>query len=165
MTSPTPVVTFDFDTWVATYPEFAGCSAAQGQAWFDLADLYFANDSGNPALTAGDARFAQLVYMMTSHVAWLNAPRDANGAPAQAGQPASPLVGRVSSASEGSVSVQTDAGDANAGSPSQAWYMQTKYGAAWWAATAPYRTARYAARPTYVPGTYGAFPAFRRRCW
>jgi hypothetical protein len=90
--------------------------------------------------------------MLTAHIAWLNAPRDADGNPASTGSPASPIVGRINSASEGSVSVQADIGDATAGSPSQPWYMQTRYGAAYWAATAQYRTARYVANPVFVPG-------------
>lgn len=150
MTSPTPVVTFDFAVWTANYPEFLACSAIQGQAWFDRADLYFANEATNPALAIGETRFAQLLYMLTSHVAWLSAPRDANGNPAASGQAPAPLVGRVSSASEGSVSVGIEWN--GTGSPSEAWFLQSKYGADFWAATAQFRTFRYSARPTVVGG-------------
>lgn len=140
-------VTFSFATWTAGYPEFSACTPAQGQAWFDTASLYFRNDSLNPADAAGT--LSALLYMLTSHVAWLRTPRDANGNPAATGQAPSPLVGRITNASEGSVSVATENKFPD-GAPQ--WYQQTPYGAAFWAATAPYRTMRYGANPTIVPG-------------
>lgn len=149
MIAPVPPVTFDPTAFVARYPEFAPLTMDQLQAYFNEACLYCANNTCNPAFA--DGTLATLLNMLTAHVAWLNAPRDGNGNPAATGQPAAPIVGRISSANQGSVSVQADMGDTNAGSPSQAWYMQTKYGAAYWAATAQYRTARYSARPTFVP--------------
>lgn len=162
----TEAVEFNYTTWVATYPEFSACSQDQGQAWWNLADLYFANESCNPAFVLGANRFGLLLYMLTSHIAWMNAPRDALGNPSATGtMPANPLVGRISSANEGSVSVSTEW--KGSGSPSEDWYTQTKYGAAFWAATAQFRTARYSPLPTVVAG--GAFPvypgvrSFRRR--
>jgi len=141
-------VTFDYPAFVARYPEFAGLSRPQAQSYFDDACVICQNTAANPADAAGI--LPQLLTYLTGHIAWLNAPRDANGNPAATGQPASPIVGRINTASEGSVSVGADIGDANAGSPSQAWYMQTRYGAQYWAATAQFRTARYSARPTVV---------------
>ena len=77
-----------------------------------------------------------LLNMLTAHIAALNAPLG--------GQPSSPLVGRVSNATEGTVTVATD----NQYPPgSVQWYQQTKYGAAFWAASAQYRTAIYAPGP------------------
>jgi hypothetical protein len=144
-----PPIVFNLQTFLARYPEFSGLSDAQLQAYFEEAQLYCGNNTQNPAFC--DGTLGTLLNMLTAHIAWLNAPRDASGTPAQTGQPASPIVGRIANASEGSVSVAADMGDATAGGPSQAWYMQTKYGAAYWYATAGYRTARYAARPTFVP--------------
>ena len=86
--------------------------------------------------------------MLTAHLAWLYAPRDANGNPASTGQIAPPLVGRISTASEGSVSVSTEL--TSSGSPSEAFFSQTKYGLSFWQATAQFRTARYAARPLVI---------------
>ena len=112
-------VTYSFTDWIAAFPEFSGCSPAQGQAWFNQATTIFANDTCNPAYLEQDAAgFKTLMYMVVSHVAWLSAPRDASGNPSASGQPASPIVGRINTASEGSVSVGADMGDANAGSPS-----------------------------------------------
>jgi hypothetical protein len=151
-----PTVVFDYPTWIAQFPEFSGCSPAQGQGWFNRASLMFANAGWTGALPQAPT----LLYLLTSHIGWLNAPRDANDMPASAGQPAPPLVGRISNASEGSVSVQVDMGDANAASPSQAWYEQTKWGAEFFAFCAQFRTARYAARPSPMP-VGGSYPFYR----
>ena len=59
------------------------------------------------------------------------------------GEAASPLVGRINNATEGSVTVGTDMGQVPF---TAAWFLQTKYGAAFWQATAPFRTMQY------VPG-------------
>ncbi|MFT8852533.1 DUF4054 domain-containing protein [Acetobacter orientalis] len=53
------------------------------------------------------------------------------------------LVGRITTARMGSLSVQADAGPV---AGSQAWWLQTPYGAVFWAATTSLRTA------LYVPG-------------
>lgn len=91
-----------------------------------------------------------LLNMLTAHIAALNSGVNGN-AP-------SGLVGRISSASQGSVSVSADMGPTT---NSEAWYQQTKYGAAYWQATAPYRTA------IYVPGASpSGYPNYSwRRGW
>lgn len=157
----TPAVTFDYQTWVARYPEFTGLTQPQAQAYYDEAAVYCANDSSNPAFPAGV--LPTLLNMLTAHIAWLNAPRNGSGMPAASGQPPSPLVGRINSASEGSVSVgvQLDA----SGSPSEAWFTQTRYGAAYWQASAQFRTARYSARPTMVGAALFPFYAGYGRRW
>ena len=147
----TGAVEFNYGTWVARYPEFAAVSEQLAQAYWDEAALYCANNTCNPAFA--DGALPTLLNMLTSHIAWLNAPRDLNGNPASTGTPASPIVGRISSASQGSVSVSTEMGDVAGGSPSQPWYMQTVYGSSYWFATSKYRTARYSANPMRVAGT------------
>jgi hypothetical protein len=141
MTDVPPVV-FNYATWIARYPEFSCISQALAQEYFNEANLYCANNTCNPAFSSGT--LPTLLNMLTAHIASLNAPL-------ASGQPSSSIVGRVDQAAEGSVNVHADMGDADAGSPSQAWYLQTKYGAAYWYATAVYRTARYVANPTIVP--------------
>lgn len=163
MTAP---VTYSYTDWIAAYPEFSGCSAPQGQAWFNQATTLIANETCNPLYSAqGAAGFKTIMYGVVSHLAWLFSPRDASGQPAAAGQPASPIVGRINSASEGSVSVGSDMGDANAGSPSQAWWMQTPYGAFVWQALANMRTAVPVNNPLIMPQSIypGYFPNFGRR--
>lgn len=161
MNGTTPPVTFAYATWVASFPEFSQLTPAQGQAYFNDATLICANAATNPM--NADGNLAALMYWLTSHFAWLKCPKDANGNPAATGQIASQLVGRISNASEGSVSVQTEwqmGGDATA---LEKFLAQTKYGAAYWTLTSQYRTARYMARPTIVLN--GAFPRlFGRSC-
>ena len=70
--------------------------------------------------------------MLVAHIAALNSGTNGNAAPE--------TVGRVDQATEGSVSVHLDMG---AVPGTAAWYMQTKYGAAYWSATKQYRTMRY----------------------
>jgi len=146
-----PPVTFNFETWTTLYPEFAAVAPVQGANWFVRASFLCGNQTSNPTICV-PGMLESLLYLLTSHIAALNAPRDAKGGYAAVGSAPSPLVGRINSATEGSVSVGADMGDVNAGSPSQAWYMQTRYGAEYWAATAGIRTAHYVALPTVVPG-------------
>lgn len=158
MTAP---VTFDPTAWKAAFPEFVACSDAQANSWFARASFICGNEACNP-LNAVTGRLQMMLWLLTAHIGWLNAPRDANDNPASTGSPGSPIVGRIDQASEGSVSVHADMGDATAGSPSQPWYMQTKYGSEYWYGTADMRTARYVARPTVVlepvyPGLYRNF--------
>jgi hypothetical protein len=97
------------------------------------------------------------LYLLTSHIAWLDAPRDASGNPAASGSPPPPIVGRISNASEGSVSVATDVGgDGNASFPGDWWYKQTRWGAEYVAMTAAVRTAHYVPSPRlpFVPNGY-----------
>lgn len=154
-----PPVTFVYSDFVGQFGQFAACSSGQMQGFFNRACNIFANEQANPSFC--DNTLTTNLYLLTAHIAWLNAPRDANGNPAASGAPAPVLVGRVNTASEGSVSVGLDMGDANAGSPSQAWYMQTPWGAEFWAATAGYRTMRYAARPTLTASMFLGRGPFR----
>lgn len=151
-------VTFNYATWVARYPEFAAVSEPLAQSYFDEAGLYCQNVTCNPAFAAGV--LPTLLNMLTAHIAWLNAPRDENGNPASTGAAAPEIVGRINSASEGSVSVQAEWNTGTPASPSEAWYIQTKYGAAYWGATAQFRTFQYSALPTVVAGPL--YPAYRR---
>lgn len=156
----TPAVTFVFADWIAQFGEFAAVSPVAAQAWFNRATNFCSNDTCNPAFIRDPtgAMLTGLLYLLTAHIAWLNAPRDASGNPAATGSPASPIVGRINTASEGSVSVGADMGDANEASPSQAWYMQSKYGSEYFYATAGFRTALYAAQPTILPENSLFFP-------
>ncbi len=123
------VVTFNYANWIARYPEFAQVSSATAAMYFNEATLYHRNDGGGPVADANTQQ--TLLNMLTAHIADLNSPDDE-------GNPSSPLVGKISNASEGSVNV-TVAYDAT--NPEQ-WFAQTKYGAAYWAATSQFRTFR-----------------------
>jgi hypothetical protein len=161
----TPVVTFSFATFISYFPEFAALSPALVAAYFTRATAtIIANDASNPAYDAnnvnwpppgGNPAFPYLIYLATAHVAWLNCTKDVAGNPTSdpsAAQPASPLVGRVSQASEGSVSVSTEYPLDGSSSAQEKYLSQSKYGIELWTALAPYRTAQYAAQPTFVFG-------------
>jgi hypothetical protein len=159
-----PPIVFDPAAFRAAYGTFAGCSDAQLQEYFTIAGTVCWNSVRNPAYcTTG--LLATLMNLATAHVAWLFAPRDAMGNPSSAGAAASPIVGRINSASEGSVSVGAEWN--GSGSPSEAWWLQSPWGATWWQATAQFRQAVYLAKPTVVPGTlppaWGYYGRFGRR--
>lgn len=140
-------VTFDYGKWSARYPELAGpqgVSDIQAQAFFDEATIYWRNDGTGPATS--DALQLTLLNMLTAHIAKLNATIN--------GQAPSGLVGRVKSATEGSVSVDTDSGMLPG---SAEWYAQTTYGFDFWQATRGFRTARYRSFRRVIPsgGPFG----------
>ena len=148
----TPAVAFNYTAWQARYPGLAGVSQDFAQLLFDEAGLYCANVLG---LVCDTGTLSALLNMLTAHLAYLNTPQ-ASGQPNSSGtSPPPSQVGRVSNATEGSVTVAFDM-------PNQpqaaAWYQQTQPGAAFWAATARYRTFRYVAGNPMQPafGTLGA---------
>lgn len=131
------VVAFDYPTWIARYPEFTSTvNAATALDYFTEATLYLANDGTSPA--SSSAIQLMLLNMLTAHLAMLYS--------GTATDPATSVVGRVSSANEGSVSVSLTM-DLPAGTAQ--WFGQTKYGISFWAATAAYRTFRYRRGPTH----------------
>lgn len=147
------VVQFNFNQWVTRYPEFSSLNPDLAQQYFNEAGLYMANDGSGPVNNLTTATL--LMNMLTAHIAWLNRPTD----PANPANASSPIVGRISSATEGSVTVQTE-NQYPEGTPQ--WFQQTKYGSAWWSATTKYRRFLYAAHPQRVAvgpyvGPYGRF--------
>lgn len=149
------VAVFNYDQWIARYPEFAAIPADQAALFFAEATVYHRNDGFGPV--ADVATQTVLLYMLTAHVAALY--RLPNGAPSPANAP----VGKVNSASEGSVSASFDSMSSGTGGPGEAWFLQTKYGSSYWFATAPYRTMRYRPSPTgrALPGSRAFWP-YRR---
>lgn len=122
------IVQFDYIVWSMRYSELSG-SVPQplAQAYFDEATLFLNNTPRSPVRDM--VARAVILGMLTAHIAQLNAPLN--------GQASSSLVGRISNASEGSVSVATDMGTQPARA---AWLNQTKYGAAAYQAMTPYFT-------------------------
>lgn len=139
---PVPgVVSFDLEAFRVRYPEFSGVSDELANAYFNEAGAVYL--SNNPQSVVQDSapggRRSLLLNMLVAHLAMLNHGIGCEGP--------SPLIGRISSATQGSVSVSADMGPV---SGSEAWFLQTRYGAAFWQATAAYRTFRY------VPGASNA---------
>lgn len=127
-------VTFDYNAWIQRYPEFhqnVGIELAQD--YFNEATIYHRNDGVGPP-TNPQVQL-MLLNMITAHVAQMYA------ADAQSGQSASSIVGRITSAGEGSVNVSAEM----TGPDAAQWWYQTKYGASYWNATKQYRTMRYKA--------------------
>lgn len=125
----TPVV-FNFATWQVRYPEFSTTVADPNlaQEFFNEAELYLNNTVSTPVKNT--TKRALMLNMIVAHIAALNVGTN--------GSPASPLVGRLSDATQGSVSASTDMGSPVVGSNSYNFFSQTKYGLAYWQAAAPY---------------------------
>lgn len=149
-----PVV-FDYAYLQQRFPDLSRwVSPEMGQFYFDLATLYLDNtDGGEPIYVPGfgpvgcravvnqvrDIPTRQMLLgLLTAHIATLQAPLN--------GQASSTVVGRISGATEGSVSVSIDLPETGS-SAIGAWLGLTKYGQMFWAATAAYRTARYVPGP------------------
>ncbi len=135
------IVTFDFTAWSALFPQFvtttptytALTSTQVTTLILPLASQYCRNDGGGPVCDPTNQ--TALLNLMVAHVAQLLF--------GSSTQPLSALVGRIDSASEGSVSVHAEMPS----TPAAAWFNQTVYGSAWWAMMSPYRTARYIPHP------------------
>lgn len=137
MSSP-GAVTFDPTAWRTLYPAFAAVSDASASSYFAIATIFCANQLG----PVGDTTtLLALLNMLTAHIAWLFSPRDANGNPDSTGTfPPPNIVGRIGSATEGSVTLSTEY--ASQIPLTAAWFVQSPYGAAFWAACGVYRTFR-----------------------
>lgn len=158
-------VTFDYRWWATRYPELAEwCSPGQAEGYFYGATRFCANPDGAPPppdfcdlwLLLGAMGFAPtvgviqdiakrqyLLGLLTAHIAALNA--------SIGGEAPSGLVGRISNASEGSISV----GVAYPDSPGAEWFNQTRYGAMFWQMTKQYHGAQYFPGPG---ATFGRWP-------
>lgn len=132
------IVAFDYTAWQARYPEFSasgtypGVPQATVEACFTEATTFCRNDGFGPVNSAP----AQLTYlnMLTAHIVQLNFGSRVS--------PLLPFPGQANNVHEGSVGLGITP---LKGKPGSEWYYQTKYGAAFWEATAPYRTMRYLA--------------------
>ena len=124
------IVAFDVAGFRARYGEFATLADATLTALFPEVTLYLSNEESS--VVTDLAQRATLLNMLVAHIAALNY--------GVSGQAPSGLVGRISQAAEGSVSVSAEMGPP---SGTSAWFLQTRYGAAFWQATAAFRTFRY----------------------
>jgi hypothetical protein len=119
------IATFNSENFLARYPEFTSLDVPLLQQYFLEAGIYCRNDGGG---MVDDVNIQTMfMNMLTAHIAALNGGVN--------GQTPSQMVGRINSAGEGSVHVSMDMKSENGA----AWYMQTKYGAAYWQASLPYR--------------------------
>jgi hypothetical protein len=131
------IATFTYSDFTALFPAFASNpSEATLQLYFNLAGtIWWRNDGTAPVPPTNVAFQTNLMYLLTAHLAQLYTGPDGN-------DPSS-LVGRISSAGQGSVNVSTEYASTN----NSQWFDQTPYGAAFWAATSAFRSF-----PRYLPG-------------
>lgn len=152
---PTPqhgVVTFDPADFVAAYPMFAAVAPGLLTSYFVLATMIVDNSCSS---VVDDAKVReQLLNLLVAHIATL-VPTGTNAPGAGSG---GAVVGRIASASEGSVSISAEY--AASVSQSAAWFTQTQWGALFWQISSPYRSFRYVAPPQCY-GPAGAFAGRR----
>jgi hypothetical protein len=134
-----PIV-FNRIGWVARFPEFQSVSPEAAQAYFDEATLYHSNDG--TGLVEDPVEQQTLLWYLTAHLAELYRTHH--------GRAVNEMVGRITNVTQGPVSLATSM---NADTPSEEWFLQTKYGFSYWTLTAPYRSMHYRAprRRIYDP--------------
>lgn len=139
------IVAFDYQAWAAMFPELSVWVAQPAaQSYFDDAGLFLDNTAFSPIVDT--ARRARVLNWITAHLASMFSSLN--------GQPPRGLVGRISNATEGSVSVATTLDGMG---KNEAWWAQTPYGLTAWQMLAPYRTGRYIA-PPQVPLAAQSWP-------
>lgn len=137
-----PAVIFDPVAFKARYPEFNAVSNATLTAFFSNDAVLYLSNTDCPV--ADPVRRLALFNMLVAHIATLAGVLNPPSAQGAINTP----VGRTSNATEGTVSAQFEYHAP--GSANEAWANQTSYGAAWWVATLPYRSARYRPRPYFI---------------
>lgn len=132
------VVTFDPAAFKLAFPEFEQVPDARLTAIFNMVTATTIDNTDASIVTDVPARSA-LIDLLVAHMLTLY------GYTAIGGQivPGHGVVGRVSSATEGTVSTSLEY--RAAATATEAWYNQTPYGAQYWAFTAQYRSFRYVA--------------------
>ena len=125
------VVVFDPAAFKARYKEFASCDDALLSDYFEES-MDILNNTDSSIVRSVDER-RRLLWYLTAHKAELGG----NGMPGSGHG----MVGRISSATQGSVSATSEY--AMPKTLTASWYLQTKYGTDYWNATAKYRTFRY----------------------
>jgi hypothetical protein len=132
-----PITAFSMAEFSARFPELSATPASYVARQFVSAGRYWRNDGTSET----QQQFVQddLMYLLTAHLVALFAPPTSAGG-AAAGAPGSTLVGRINTASEGSVSVGAEYGNQPAGA---AFFNQTRYGADAYSTMRIYRTMHY----------------------
>lgn len=127
------IVVFDPAAFIVEFPEFAAVSTARLQMFFGLAESTLLDNTDNSPVSSLDLR-TQLFNLLVGHLLLVfgSAPTTPDNTP----------PGRISSATQGTITTQFEY-ILPQGSAMAPWFVQTKYGAMYWMATAPYRSARY----------------------
>lgn len=142
---PNGVVVFDVAEFRSMYPKITATDA-QLEMFFLEAELLFNNTEHSCVKDVNKRKI--YLYLIVAHLATLQAQVDAGNA----------LVGRISSATEGSVSVSSDYGTLG---KNEKYWAQTPYGAKYWALTAPFRTSLYVVSNFPMPVDRRGYPRNR----
>jgi Protein of unknown function (DUF4054) len=141
--SGTGIAVWNPGIFLAMFPEFTAAynaNPARYEATFTYrAQRFLTNTPQSPVQDVGQR--LGLLNMLVAHIRWLAGDLSADGQ-------ARP-VGRVSDASEGSVSASFDY--AAASQNNGQWFNQSQYGAEFWQATSSLRGFRYVGPPRSSP--------------
>lgn len=152
------IVVFDPTAFATAMPEFLGVSAARATAMFNVAASTLLDNTDNSAVMDLATR-TQLFYFLIGHLLTLYGLSDTP-------TPNTTPVGRIASASQGTVSTSFDMPTGKDASATMGWYLQTQYGISYWMATQRFRSVRiyangssgigyasaYGRPPFYIPG-------------
>jgi len=134
------IATFDYALWSARYPTLVATTPqVLAQEYFNEATLYCDNTEQSPVpYDPPVTTRLTLLNMLVAHLAALNDATREGG-----------ITGRITSASQGNVSVSTEM---NVGEKA-AWFAQTQYGLNFWQASKQYRLGIYkpGPQPFYQP--------------
>lgn len=132
------VVVFDPAAFKAAFPQFQDVPDATLSALFAMIGFTYIDNTDESIVVNVDQRGAMMNFLL-AHMLVLFGWVDTNGVVV----PGAGAVGRVSSATEGTVSTSLEY--KVPASAAEAWYNQTPYGAAYWVMTAPFRSFHYVA--------------------
>lgn len=121
------VVVFDPAEFRLLYPSITATDE-QLEMYFAMAETFLDNTECSIVKDL-DARKTML-YLLVAHIALLS----------QQAESGNPVVGRISSATEGTVSIGLDYGTMG---NNERWYLQTPWGAMYWQLTKKYRSMVY----------------------
>jgi len=127
------IAIFNYEIWQAQFRKFTAVSQVQAQGYWNEACLIH-NNTGNGPVT-DPTQQQTLLNLLTAHIAFLDVGHDGNPSTPSQGMP-----GRVSSASQGSVSLSTEFSGTG---KNEAYYAQSTYGIRYWRAMRPFWTFRY----------------------
>lgn len=121
------VVVFDLVEFRALYPTITATDA-QLEDYFAMAETFLDNTECSVVKDLGSRK--RMLYLLVAHIATIT------GVAAKGNI----IVGRIASATEGTVTVSIDYGTMG---NNERWYLQTPWGAMYWQLTKRYRSAVY----------------------
>jgi len=142
---PNGVVEFNVAEFRELYPKITN-SDLQLEQFFLEAELLFNNTEKSCVKDVAKRKI--YLYLIVAHLATLQAQLDGGNT----------LVGRLSSATTGSVSVSSDYGQLG---KNEKFWVQTPYGAKYWMLTAQFRTSLYVVGNVAMPVDRRGYPRNR----